>query len=775
MLTVRCGENGAMNKNNTIDIDQLLIAAEKYWQVGHLQEAATLYTEVLSRNPSHPHGNYMMGQIALRTRNYAVAEKMIRTAILLNTENSYMYYKTLGDLFRDRGDLPDAIANYKNAIALKPDYVDALNNLGTASMISGKIEDAYNNYRKILEINPKHPMALYNLGFIHESQNKIDDAKNFYLKAIEADPFFSEAYNNAGTIFKNSGDLEEAKKYYIEATKLKPDFADAHFNLGVVLRQMKQTKEALKAFLTTISIRPSPESHLYAAQAYHILGQYDKSAEHSQSALALRPDYIDAMSNLASAYFYMKSYEKTQDVCEQILKLDPHHGYALNNMGNALKMAGQTDQAIGYYKEAIQAQPYNHKFYSNLFLTMLYSASVSPEALAEATRAFGDTMADPLWQDRDFTRDINPERVLRIGYVSPDFASHAVNFFFQPLLKNHDGSKFQTYAYSNVYTEDHITQQLKKQFDYWRDIRAIDGDKAADMIKADKIDILIDLTGHTANNRLLIFARKPAPIQVTWLGYPATTGMKAMDYRITDFYAEPEGMTEHLNVEELWRLPNIFCCYGAPERTYAVIDHPPFEDNGYITFGCFNNFTKVTDVVLDTWREILLQVPDSRLMLEISGADGPRFQATFDERLRKLQIPKERLIVVPRQPSNQFVLYNKIDMALDPFPCAGGTTSMDTMWMGVPLITLAGRHFVSRMGVTILTNVGLPELIAENIDEYIAKAVALANDRDRLRSIRHNLRDRVLASPLMDQKLFAKNMEDAYRAMWKKWCLTALE
>jgi predicted O-linked N-acetylglucosamine transferase (SPINDLY family) len=407
-----------------------------------------------------------------------------------------------------------------------------------------------------------------------------------------------------------------------------------------------------------------------------------------------------------------------------------------------------------------------------MLLAMIYTASVSPEELAESSREFGRRFADPLLRTRELIRDKSPDRKLRIGYVSPDFKNHAVNYFFENLLDQHNRNDFEIYAYSNTKKEDFVTDRLKKKFDYWRDISGMNDDKAADKIESDLIDILVDIAGHTGGNRLLVFARKPAPIQVTWLGYPATTGIKAIDYRISDYYTEPKGMTEHLNTETLWRLPQIFCCYGANERSPKVIDHPPFEDNGYITFGCFNNFSKVTDPVLETWRKILEQVPDSRLMLEIAGADGSKFKTQLNERFKRLGIPEDRIIVIPRHPSNQFVLYNKIDVALDPFPCAGGTTSMDTMWMGVPLITLAGHHFVSRMGVTILNNVGLSELVCENTDEYVFKAIALGNEHNRLRSMRHNLREKVMASPMMDQVAFAKNMEDSYRQMWQKYCAT---
>jgi protein O-GlcNAc transferase len=345
-----------------------------------------------------------------------------------------------------------------------------------------------------------------------------------------------------------------------------------------------------------------------------------------------------------------------------------------------------------------------------------------------------------------------------------------VHYFFEPLLSLRDLGQFEIFVYSNTEMEDEVTERIKEKCDHWRDIRILNDDAVADLIERDRIDILMDISGHTGGNRLMVFARKPAPIQVTWLAYPATTGMQAVDYRITDSYAEPPGMTEQYNVEKLWRLPEIFCCYQPHENSPPVIDNPPFEDNGYITFGCFNNFAKVTDPVLETWAKIMAQVPNSRLMLEIPGINLPAFRANVEERLKRHGIPLERTVLERRIKSNQFVLYNEIDIALDPFPCVGGTTSMDTLWMGVPFVTLAGKHFGSRMGVTILTNAGLKELIAESSEEYIEIAVDLATDRARLETLRHNLREKVSDSPLMNQQAFTKNMENAYREMWRIYC-----
>jgi predicted O-linked N-acetylglucosamine transferase (SPINDLY family) len=511
-----------------------------------------------------------------------------------------------------------------------------------------------------------------------------------------------------------------------------------------------------------------------------------------RSAIELVPSNSEFIMKLGAILLHQDKVEEALPFFEQALGIEPNNPAILSNMAVALKRQGRLDESIAHSRKALTFSTGDHGRYSNLLLAMIYAASISPEDIASTAREFGERLADPLLRRRPLIRNKDPKRKLRIGYLSQDFRNHAVNYFVEFLPKLHGRGQFEIFAYSSAVSEDHITARLKPTFDHWRNIKTLDDDAAADLIEADEIDILIDISGHTGYNRLLVFARKPAPIQVTWLGYPATTGMKAMDYRITDAYAEPPGKTEHLNVETLWRLPEIFCCYGAHESNPAVIDHPPFEDNGYITFGCFNNFTKVTDPVLEAWAEIMARTPNSHLLLEIADLDGPqiiqensgkaslpllsadterqKFRQKIMDRLHRLGLPLERVILEPRRNSNQFVLYNKIDIALDPFPCVGGTTSMDTLWMGVPLVTLAGRHFASRMGVTILPNAGLPELIARNTDEYIQLAADLASDQDRLRSLRHNLRDKIVASPLMNKERFTRNMEAAYREMWLRYC-----
>jgi predicted O-linked N-acetylglucosamine transferase (SPINDLY family) len=432
-----------------------------------------------------------------------------------------------------------------------------------------------------------------------------------------------------------------------------------------------------------------------------------------------------------------------------------------------------SDEAIAQARKALALVPDYLNAYQVLLLAMQYSASVTPEQMYAAHVCFGEQFEAPLrsaWQAH--ANSCEPSKRLKIGYVSPDFRKHAVAYFIEPILAQHDRTQVEVFCYHNDTQIDAVTERLQNLADKWIPCKHFSDEQLAERIRADGIDILIDLAGHTGGNRLLTFARKPAPVQVTYLGYPATTGLTAIDYRLTDGYAEPVGMTEALNTETLWRLPDIFCCYRAHDNSPDVIDHPPLHDNGFVTFGCFNNFSKLTEPVLKLWEKILQRVPNAKLMLEIAGLDVPAFRAEVDARLASFGLPADRLLLIPRHPQNQYKLYNRIDIALDPFPCNGGTTSLDTLWMGVPFVTLAGRHFTSRMGVTILANAGLQELVTNNEDDYVELAAELATDIPRLTALRDGLRERVQAGPLMDAPRFTRQLEQSYRTMWATWCMT---
>ncbi len=671
-----------------------------FQQAGRLGDAKQIYEQVLQENPNHADGLHLLGLVAFLSGNHEIAEQLIRRAIANN--NVFFYHSSLGNVQNALGRPDHAIESFQRALALKPDFPDALNNLGLIYFNMEDADKALDFYQRALAINPDHVDTMINMGLLLQDEKKYDEALDIYRRVVSINPNMADAYYNIGTVFQNLKKRDDALQAYQKANSLRPS-ASAYTNIGVILNARNILHEAMM---------------------------------HLQKALELDPKSANAYHNLALTY---RSY-------------------------------GQLDKSIECMRKAIAFKPNDSMLYSTLLLSMVYAHGVSPEELAETAREYGTQIADKLLRKRPFENDKNAERKLRIGYVSAEFHEHPVSYFFEPLLLNHDRKNFEIFGYSNVGITDHVTERLKPEFDHWRDIRDLDDDEAADLIESDRIDIIIDLMGHTGENRMPVLARKPAPVQATWLGFPATTGMKAIDYRITDIHAEPAGMTEHLGTEKLVRLPEIFCCYKPHENSPAVIDHPPFEDNGYITFGCFNYFGKVSDDALKAWAAILKAIPDARLLLEIGGIDGPQFRAEVENRMQRAGLPLERVILEIRKKANQFVLYNRLDIALDPFPCVGGTTSMDTLWMGVPFVTLAGKSLVSRMGVTILTNAGLPELIAADVDDYVQIATDLAWDRDRLKKVRHNLRENAAKSPLMDQKAFARNMEAAYRQMWHNYC-----
>ena len=639
---------------------------------------------------------------------------------------------------------------------------------------AGDVTGALAQYDEILRHNPAQPVALFQKAFITETAGHIKQAEALYRRAIAAQDDFAEAHYNLGNVLSRSGNKMEAARCFLRAGQINPRMAAAHYSLGTILRDLRQPDEALRCFLKAADIAPDADTLANIGVLYHLKGQFNEAHDYYVRALRIDPDHIDTLGNLGALNGQVGRYDEAGACYERVLALQPRMVSAINNLGILYKATGQYEKAMACYRQGLAISP-DASMYHNLLLVMVYAPGVKPEELAQTAREFGSEITDTIPRGPHRKIDKDPDRRLRIGYVSPDFRKHAVNYFFESLLQNHDRKNFEIYAYSNTAAEDEVTARLRSSFDHWREIRNKDDDQAAAIIEADEIDILIDLAGHTGRNRLLTFARKPAPIQASWLGFPATTGMQAMDYRITDIHAEPPGMTEHLNVEKLWRLPEIFCCFGPRDNPPVNTDAPPFIQNGYVTFGCLNNFSKVTDEVLAAWSRIMARVPGSRLLLEIMGLDSARYRTEIDTRIKAAGIDTARVDLLPRRPENQYVLYNRIDIALDPFPCNGGTTSMDCVWMGVPFVTLAGKHFVSRMGVTILSNAGLPQLIAADTDDYVEKSVALALDKDELATIRAGLREKIRTSPVMDQKRFALHMEDAYRKMWRVYCAEQAE
>ncbi|WP_187276087.1 tetratricopeptide repeat protein [Methylobacterium sp. WL116] len=694
---------------------RLLKDASLEQRAGRLAAAERQYRRVLDAEPQNAEANYKLGIIASQTDRVALAVPHFAAALKAGPDQPHYWLSLATALLGARrvGDARSVLERFR-----EKRFADAETQATLTALIANLFTEAHQHYEDRL----------------------FKDAEPLIDMIVMLDAGHVEALHMAGSIAAQTNRLNLAIDLLQIAVSLDDDAPVIKANLGTVLARQGRYREANACFDRSIEIDPNnPNSFSNFGVALRKQGRLRDAIDRFDEALRLCPDFAQAHSN----------------------------------RGSALMDLGLLDEAIAAYDEALRIDPSLSFVHSNRLFTKLYSADYTAEERFADAQAFGLRFADPLLRRRPFANDRDPERRLRVGFVSGDFREHAVNYFFEPALHRFDTTQIETFAFSNTVNEDAATERLKASFAHWHCLCGLTDDEAADLIEAEAIDILVDLSGHTAENRILVFARKPAPIQVGWIGYPGTTGMSAIDYRFTDLHAEPPGVGDDLSVEALWRLPRAGACYQAPAASLPLADHPPSEDNGYVTFGCFNRFTKVSDAALEAWGRILHRVPGSKLLLEIADVDEPATARHVAARLERFGVPLDRTILKARSPSNRYVLYNQIDIALDPFPYNGGTSSLDTLWMGVPFIALEGSHFVARMGHSILTNAGLPELSAPTVDAYVDLASRLAEDAGWLRSIRHDLRGRFAASPHMDHRLLADDVVAAWRMMWRRWVASA--
>jgi predicted O-linked N-acetylglucosamine transferase (SPINDLY family) len=714
-------------------------SAVQFHQAGRLAEAEAVYRRILAEDPGDADVCHLLGVIAKQTGRDEEAIGLLRRAIELDPEYAEAHFN-LGIALAERGQLDQAIASYEKAIQLVPDYVEAHFNLANVFLKIGRLDEALASLQRAGQTKSEYARAFNNLGIALAEKGRNDDALAVYQQAIQLKPDFAEAHSNLGAALAERGDFDGAVASCNRAIELKPDYAPAHYNLGNSLLKQGRVDEAITSYRRAVQLQPDyAEAHDNLGNALVLLGQPDAAIASFERAIQLRPEFAEAYSSL----------------------------------GNALKEKGEIDQAIARYRRAVALSPQNPKLHSNLVYALHYDSAVSPEQILAESQQWALRHAEPLRQFmRPRLNDRDPDRRLRIGYVSPDFRHHSVSRFLLPLFSQHDHSRYEIIGYSDVWRPDGMTDRLRACADEWRNIAGLSDDRVAEMVREDRIDILVDLAGHTARNRLRVFARRPAPVQVSYLGYPGTTGLTEMDYRLSDSISDPPGQTEMLHTEKLIRLPVCNWCYD-PANDGPCVAASPGGSGGSICFGSFNNFAKVSSAILDWWAAILMAVPSSRMIIKSRGLGEASVQREIRQQFSLRGVQEERLDIRGFEPSisAHLQVYNQIDIALDTFPYHGTATTCEALWMGVPVITLGGRAHVSRVGASLLTNIGLPELIAQSPQEYVRIAVNLANDSSRLRVLRSTLRQQMLRSPLMDGKRFALDVENVFRQMWQSWCL----
>ncbi|HLH94782.1 MAG TPA: tetratricopeptide repeat protein [Xanthobacteraceae bacterium] len=615
--------------------------------------------------------------------------------------------RALADAFREHqaGRFAAAVEHYRRALAIRPGFPEALNNLGIALKDMGRFEEAILAYREALRLQPNRP----------------------------------EIINNLGDSLHSLGNRAEAIEHYRKAVAIRPDYAIAWRNLGDALAEVGRHDEAMDCAAKAVAHAPQLDASLTPAEI---------AVRETQRLFA---SYVEGI--------------------ELAAKRDPLLAAAYLECGSGRPLPkGAGKQAVERWRHAARLRDGYASHLSGLLLVLHYDQAVNSSFLYDAHREV-QRFSDNLPRFTTFANTRDPERRLRVGYVSADFRIHSVGYFLSGVFRGHDPAAVETYCYSGGAEEDELTSFFKSKSAAWRPTAGIADDDLAAAMRSDGIDILVDLSGHTGGNRLAVFARRSAPIQVTWLGYPDTTGLSAVDFRLTDAIVDPPGPADSLSSERLVRLPGGFNCYTAPDGAPDVAPLPAIE-RGFITFGSFNNLAKINADVLDLWAAVLKQVQGSRLILKHRWLAFPEMRARMRRLLEQRGIAGDRVELLGKLKStaDHLAAYGSVDIALDTFPYNGATTTCEALWMGVPVVTLGGDRHSARMGASLLARAGLEHLVASTPQAYVDVATRLAADLSALASLRADLRGRVAASPLCDSVKFCRQLEAAYRTMWREWC-----
>jgi len=741
--------------------------------LGHPKEAVASYRKALFIEPKYAEAHSNLGAVLQSQGHLDEAAASYLRAVTLLPESAGAHFN-LGNALNDLGRFDDAVGSYRRALEIAPEYAEAHVNLGGVLQAQGRLEQALDSYRRAIASAPEFVDAHCRLGDLLKALAHPDEAIASYHRALEFMPESAEAHNGLGAALQDLGQLEEAVACHRQALAISPDFAWAHHNLGTALKSLGRLDEALPSLRRAIEINPRiVEAHVNLGHVLHGLERFAEAATSFRTALEIAPYNVVAHSNMGTALHALGRLEEAIGSYRRALVIDPAYAEAHLNLGTAYRDLGRPGDAAASYRRALAAKPEHAQARSNLLFVLAYNSLVPAiDVLHEARQwelnaiSGADRAAARL---RDFARKPRDSRRLKIGYVSGDYRQHPVSYFIEPLFREHDRSRVELFAYSNNKTEDEVTGRLKALADNWIPISGMSDEAVRQKVAADGIDILIDLSGYTGHHRLGVFALRAAPVQSHYLGYFATTGLTEMDYWLGDSVILPAAEDEHYS-ETIWRLPRVWVSYQRRDDL-APSSWQPRED-GTVWLGSFNNLYKITPATLALWAKILAQLPEGRLLLKAKGFGNPVYTKQIEDAMAAHGIAADRLELLDKTDdwASHMALYDRLDIALDPVSgVGGGTTTSDALWMGVPVVTLAGDQMIHRMSASMLDSIGHREWIAESESEYVNKVVELARDVELRRNLRSSQRDKMRRSPLCDAAGLARSLEDAYEAMFDIW------
>lgn len=667
-----------------------------------------------------------------------------------------------------QGDLQQAQSCASSLLKLSPNHVGAIQLLGGIKAGLGDYQAAINLFSDAVKINPRLPNNFNNLSYVLHITGRLEEARQASLKAIQLNPEFAEAYNMLSVILKDLGQLEQAINSVQRALQLRSDFIEAYNTLISIMIDMGRVDEALPVCNKALQLRPDfAEIHNLLAIVLSRLGSIDDAQKSSRRAIELRPDFAPFYDTYGTILSEKGLMQDALDAYDKAIELNPGYTTSYYNRGNVLNNLGHFDEAETDYRKAMMLKPDHAEAHSNLLFSQASAAKLSHKDMLDEQKQWDSIHGEVGRLNTLSTRVMNDTKGarLRVGYISADFCMHPVGYFFEPLLVGHDRSKVEIFCYANMYESqaDAVTHRLYKLSDHWQYVKGSNDFELAKLIHSDELDILVDLSGHTRGNRLKVFTYRPAPVQAMYLGYCASSGLQAMDYWITDEILHPSDTLE-LSSEKSIRLPRCSFCYQPPHEAGA---HPERDFNSEcVVFASYSHLSKLLPPVIEVWSKVLNRVPGSRMSIMDKYMNDIKTRDRLINQFESHGISKDRLIISGNLPyTDYYNSYSSVDIVLDPFPRTGGTTTADALWMGVPVVTLAGDRYAGRISASKLHAVGLDNLIADSPDQYVEIAARLAKDEDYRRSLRQELRNRMVSSELCDSPGLAEALEAAYTGM----------
>jgi predicted O-linked N-acetylglucosamine transferase (SPINDLY family) len=751
------------------DADRAVAEGIQHHQAGRLAEAEAQYRQALAADAAHAEALHLLGLIAHQCGHHDAAIQLISQAIQGANDRPH-YYLHLAAALQASGRLDMAIDCCRHAVRLNPDAPDALNNLGAALYAQGTFDEAIICFQRAVAVQPAYTDAHVNLGMALQAAGRHSLAAASFQAAITLDPSHADAHHALGVALSSQGAPHEAIPCFERAAALQPAHVDAHVNLGAARLSEDSLDLAIAGFQTALALRPD---HVGAR---FLLGNAQVRAERLHEAVAsyravvqLDPRHLEAHNNLGKILWNLGDQLAAIESFKQVAALQPASRGAHVTLGDLLRTCGRFDDAIASYRHALELDPHDDLAHSGVILALDHHPSGTPEVAFAERRAWNAAHAAALTAAAPpHTNTPDPERPLRVGYVSAYFSKSSNSLALGPILA-HDPAQIEVMCYSDVPAPDERTAMFAAQAPVWRNVTGWTNEALAEQVRADRIDILVDLDGHSSGaRRLLAFARKPAPIQVSGWSYPTGTGLDAMDALFADEVVIP-AHERHWFAEEVISLPSMMCLDRPP--SLPNVSPIPSAASGAVTFGCFNQVMKVPPAVLDTWAAIIAAVPDSRMVFKYAGWDSDEMVAAVWAAFGAHGVGPERIDLLGKSSQyEQLATFSAVDIQLDPFPHGGGVTTYEGLLMGVPCVTVLGDRLSGRVSASMLTSIGLSHLIARSVDEYVEIAVRLAGERAWLAQQRATLRECVLASPWVDRESYTRAAEAAYRALWRRWC-----